>query len=125
MILSALTKFRRTFMERYNYKIDSNNRVIFNNNTTYCIGTGRMNLALRHEYHNQLKKVQEEINFTYIRGHGLFCDDMAIYQTYLEDDIEKVEYNFSYVDMVFDGRLGMSLRRQVLPIRSFLAVLGY
>jgi xylan 1,4-beta-xylosidase len=97
-------------MERYNYKIDTNNRVTFNNNATYCVGTGRMNLALRHEYHNQLKKVQEDIHFEHIRGHGLFCDDMAIYQTYIEDGIEKVEYNFTYVDMVFDDYLSMGMK---------------
>lgn len=96
--------------EKYDYEIDCNNSVTFNNNATFCIGTGRMNLALRHEYHNQLKKVQEDIGFSYIRGHGLFCDDMAIYQTYEENGVEKVEYNFTYVDMVIDDYQSMGLK---------------
>jgi xylan 1,4-beta-xylosidase len=97
-------------MEKIYYRINANDRVVFNNNTAFCIGTGRMNLALRKEYHDQLNKVQEEITFSHIRGHGLFCDDMAIYQTYEEDGVEKVEYNFTYVDMVFDDYQSMGLK---------------
>ena len=62
--------------------IDKNNKVSFNNNVDYCIGTGRMGLALQREYFNQLKLVQEKIGFSHIRGHGLFSDDMAIYHEY-------------------------------------------
>lgn len=51
-------------MKKYNYLINRSDNVTFNNNATFCIGTGRMNLALRYEYHNQLKKVQEELHFT-------------------------------------------------------------
>ncbi|MCL2078261.1 MAG: xylan 1,4-beta-xylosidase [Oscillospiraceae bacterium] len=92
------------------YRINLENTVPFGNNAAYCVGTGRMNLALRHEYHKQLEKVQEDIGFAYIRGHGLFCDDMAVYHTYTEDGIEKEEYNFSYVDMVFDGYLSLGIK---------------
>jgi xylan 1,4-beta-xylosidase len=31
----------------------------FKNNTTYCVGTGRMGLALQQEYIDHLKIVQE------------------------------------------------------------------
>ncbi|MDR0220363.1 MAG: xylan 1,4-beta-xylosidase [Lachnospiraceae bacterium] len=82
----------------------------FINNATYCVGTGRMNLALRHEYHEQLKKVQEEIGFSYIRGHGLFHDDMGIYQTYTDGGYTKEEYNFRYVDIVFDDYLALGIK---------------
>lgn len=97
-------------MRKYNYVIKQEERVSFHNNAGFCIGTGRMNLALRKEYHDQLQKVQEDIRFSYIRGHGLFCDDMAIYQAYEENGVEKVEYNFTYVDMVFDDYLSMGLK---------------
>ncbi len=96
--------------EKHEYHINCNDKVAFNNNATFCIGTGRMNLALRHEYHNQLKKVQEDINFSYIRGHGLFCDDMAIYHTYEENGVLKEEYNFTYVDMVFDDYQALGIK---------------
>lgn len=92
------------------YHIDVNKAVVFNNNAAYCIGTGRMNLALRHEYHKQLAMVQRDIGFSYIRGHGLFCDDMAVYHTYIENGIEKEEYNFTYIDMVFDDYLSLGIK---------------
>lgn len=97
-------------MKKLFYDISCDNKVMFNNNADFCIGTGRMNLALRHEYHNQLKMVQEDIHFKHIRGHGLFCDDMAIYQTYEENGVEKAEYNFTYVDLVFDDYLSLGLK---------------
>nr|AUW36663.1 xylosidase/arabinosidase [uncultured bacterium] len=97
-------------MKTETYNINLNDTVLFNNNAAFCVGTGRMNLALRHEYHNQLEKVQKDIGFSYIRGHGLFCDDMAIYQTYTEGGVEKEEYNFRYVDMVFDDYLSLGIK---------------
>jgi len=92
------------------YKLNCSENVTFNNNALVCVGTGRMNLALRHEYHNQLKKVQEEIGFKYIRGHGLFCDDIGIYHSYEQNGVEKIEYNFRYVDMVFDDYLSLGIK---------------
>jgi len=92
------------------YEISRNHSVLFNNKATFCVGTGRMNLALRHEYVKQLKKVQEDIGFSHIRGHGLFCDDMAIYNAYEENAAEKVEYNFTYLDLAFDTYLSTGLK---------------
>jgi xylan 1,4-beta-xylosidase len=92
------------------YKIDCNSQIAFNNRATFCVGTGRMNLALRHEYHKQLKKVQDDIHFSYIRGHGLFCDDMGVYHTYNQDGEEKIEFNFRYIDMVFDDYLSLGIK---------------
>ena len=63
-------------------KADSKNKVTFNNQVDYCIGTGRMGLALTKEYYEELKLTQEEIGFSHIRGHGLFTDDMAIYHDF-------------------------------------------
>lgn len=91
-------------------EMNMNRRVPFNNRATVCIGTGRMNLALRKEYYDQLEIVQHEIGFSYIRGHGLFCDDMGIYQTYEEAGVERVEYNFTYIDMVFDEYMKLGIK---------------
>lgn len=85
------------------YVIDTNTKIDYNNQVDYCIGTGRMGLALQKEYLEQLKLIQEEIGFKHIRGHGLFCDDMAIYHEYQDEDgVTRVEYNFTYLDMVMD-----------------------
>ncbi len=93
------------------YRIDTEKRVLFNNHVDFCIGTGRMGLALQKEYLEQLKLVQEEIGFRHIRGHGLFSDDMAIYQEYEDESGEKrAEYNFTYLDLVMDSYRELGLR---------------
>ncbi len=97
----------------YSVSIDKNMRCRFNNFTRKCIGTGRLDLGLRKEYYEQLSKVQKDIGFSYIRGHGLFCDDMGIYQVYKEDGKEIVEYNFTYVDQLFDSYMELGIKPYV------------
>jgi len=96
--------------------------VNFRNNVGMCIGTGRMGLALQKEYHEQLRFVQESIGFKWIRGHGLFHEDMAIYQEYktakgsaaaadsVVPESAAVEYNFTYLDLVMDSYLELGIR---------------
>lgn len=67
-------------MKQDSIRIAADSQARFNNNTAFCIGTGRMGLALQREYQQQLAMAQAECAFTHIRGHGLFSDDMAIYQ---------------------------------------------
>lgn len=90
--------------------ITEDSDAFFHNNVDFCIGTGRMGLALTQEYQEQLKLVQEEIDFQHIRGHGLFCDDMAIFQTYEENGETKVEYNYTYLDRVMDSYRKVGLK---------------
>lgn len=91
-------------------KLNDNSEYIFNNNFDFCVGTGRMGLALQKEYMDQLALVQEKIGFKHIRGHGLFNRDMSIYQEYKnEDGSIEVEYNFTYLDMVFDNYLKLNI----------------
>lgn len=97
-------------MEKKRILINPENEAMFHNQVDYCIGTGRMGLALQKEYQEQLKLVQDAIGFQHIRGHGLFCDDMAIYQETMVDGERVVEYNFTYLDMVMDSyrQLGLT-----------------
>lgn len=96
---------------KYDIKIDSSKEVLFNNHVDECVGTGRMGLALTKEYMEQLKEVQAEIGFKHIRGHGLFCDDMAIYQERKDwDGNVTIDYNFTYLDRVMDGYLSVGIR---------------
>lgn len=90
--------------------INPEKEVEFHNAVDYCIGTGRMGLALQKEYQEQLKLVQDVIGFKHIRGHGLFCDDMAIYQESIENGERVVEYNFTYLDMVMDSYRELGLK---------------
>ena len=90
--------------------IDANNKINFNNNIDFCVGTGRLGLALTEEYLRQLKYVQNEIGFKFIRGHGLFSDDLSIYHEYEEDDEIKIEYNYTYIFRVIDRFIELGIR---------------
>jgi xylan 1,4-beta-xylosidase len=65
----------------------------------FCVGAGRANEGLRADWQRQLRRVREECGFRYIRFHGLFCDDMGVYQ---EDREGRSIYNWQYVDELFD-----------------------
>ncbi|MDR0963566.1 MAG: xylan 1,4-beta-xylosidase [Clostridium sp.] len=83
----------------------------FHNQVDYCVGTGRMGLALQKEYQDQLALVQEEIGFSFIRGHGLFHEDMSIYQETTDRSGQTfIEYNFTYLDLVMDAYLRLNIR---------------
>ncbi|MBX4263173.1 GH39 family glycosyl hydrolase [Clostridium estertheticum] len=82
----------------------------FKNNATFCVGTGRMGLALQKEYIDHLKMIQDSIRFSYIRGHGLFSDDMGIYREHTMDGVTSVFYNFTYLDRVMDSYLENGIR---------------
>ncbi len=97
-------------MEEIRIAVKEGDRACFHNHVDYCIGTGRMGLALTKEYQEQLKLVQDEIGFQHIRGHGLFSDDMAIYQEYEENGVKRAEYNFTYLDRVMDSYLEVGIR---------------
>ena len=43
------------------YRIEKDSRAMFHNQVDYCVGTGRMGLALQQEYQEQLRLVQSEI----------------------------------------------------------------
>ncbi len=98
-------------MNQKSYVIEKDAAVFFNNQVDYCVGTGRMGLALQKEYQEQLALVQEEIGFSHIRGHGLFSDDMGIYREYEDENGEKhAEYSFTYLDLVMDSYLKLNIR---------------
>ncbi len=64
-----------------------------------CIGAGRANEGLRADWQQQLAYVKKECGFKYIRMHGLLTDDMGVYK---EDKNGNPEYNYMYVDVLFD-----------------------
>lgn len=44
-----------------------------------CVGSAHGSLGLRTDYRDHLAKVQRDIGFKHIRGHGLMNDDMSTY----------------------------------------------
>jgi len=98
-------------MKHLNIAINAGSTAAFNNNADFCVGTGRMGLAMQKEYHDQLSLAQELCHFKHIRGHGLFCDDMAIYQPWTDEEgAEHEGYNFTYLDRVMDDYRAQGLK---------------
>ena len=74
----------------------------FDNQAFECVGSGRLGLALDHEYLEELALVQRELCFKRIRFHGLFHDDVGIYQQHEDEQGNvEVEYNYTYLDRIF------------------------
>jgi xylan 1,4-beta-xylosidase len=70
-------------------------------------GSGRAVLALRDNYRTDLREVKEITNFSYVRFHGIFNDEVGIYS---EDEKGRAVYNFSYIDQIYDGLLASGVR---------------
>lgn len=85
---------QRTINVDYN-KISGKLNTFFNE----CLGAGRANEGLRADWQQQLSYVRKECSFKYIRMHGLLTDDMAVYK---EDSKGNPQYNYMYVDALFD-----------------------
>lgn len=71
------------------------------------ITAGRAAEGLRAEWRDQLTEVQREIGFEYIRFHGIFHDEMMIYN---ENKDGSVRYNWQYFDELFDYLLSEGLK---------------
>ena len=71
-----------------------------------CVGSGHASLALRQDYHYQLKQVQQTIGFEYVRFHGI-----------LDDDVGAVnginDYSFINIDSIFDFLLSINMKPYV------------
>lgn len=76
----------------------------------HCVGTGRVELALRRDYQDSLKLLQDEIGFRYIRGHGLLSDGLGVHRPYEWEGARRVHHSFTYVDQVVDAYLALGIR---------------
>ena len=77
-----------------------------------CVGAGRANEGLRADWQRQLAYVHEQCGFTYIRMHGLLGDDMGVYR---EDSKGRPEYNWQYIDELYDFLLRIHMKPFVEP----------
>jgi xylan 1,4-beta-xylosidase len=71
------------------------------------VGAGRAEEGLRADWQEQLATVQREIGFQYLRMHGLLNDEMGVYN---EDKQGNPEFNFQYIDSLYDALLKMHIR---------------
>jgi xylan 1,4-beta-xylosidase len=72
-----------------------------------CVGAGRANEGLRADWQQQLAYVKKECDFKYIRMHGLLADDMAVYT---EDEKGNPQYNYMYIDALYDYLLSIDIK---------------
>ncbi|WP_300600797.1 glycoside hydrolase [Niabella sp.] len=79
----------------------------FNTMFKECVGAGRAHEGLRADWQQQLAYVRKECGFKYIRMHGLFTDEMAVYT---EDSQGRPVYNYMYVDALFDYLLSIGMK---------------
>lgn len=63
------------------------------------INFGRASDGIREDVRGQLRQLQKEIKFEHIRFHGIFFDDMKVYNV---SNDGYVSYNWTYVDELFD-----------------------
>ncbi len=65
-------------------------------------GSGRAILALRESYRDDVLAVKRVADFKYVRFHAILHDEIGVYN---EDEHGNPDYNFSYVDQIYDGLL--------------------
>jgi len=70
-------------------------------------GSGRAVLSLRESYRDDLRMLKSATDAEYIRFHAIFHDEIGLYN---EGGDGKPEYNFSYVDQIYDGLLAQGVR---------------
>lgn len=58
----------------------------------------------------QIRRIQEDIGFEFLRFHGLLDDEMIVYR---ENEKGEPVYNFTYVDLLFDFILSVGLKPYV------------
>ena len=71
------------------------------------VGAGRANEGLRADWQQQLAQVKQDAGFHFIRMHGLLTDDMGVYRI---DSQGREQYNFHYVDVLYDYILSIGMK---------------
>lgn len=70
-------------------------------------GSGHAILSLRQDYRDDIRSVHKVADFRYVRFHGILDDEVGIYN---EDEHGNPDYNFAYVDQIYDGLLANGVR---------------
>jgi xylan 1,4-beta-xylosidase len=108
LLINAKLIGQNTTAENRTIKVDYN-KTAGKLNTMFkeCIGAGRANEGLRADWQQQLAMTKKECDFKYIRMHGLLSDDMAVYR---EDSKGNPEYNYQYIDALYDFLLSIKMK---------------
>jgi len=71
-----------------------------------CVGSGHATLALRADWQAQLRQAKEDLDFRYVRFHGLLDDDMGT----LICQSNQFVYSFFNADQIFDFLVSIGMR---------------
>lgn len=63
--------------------------------------------ALRRDFHEQLKRIQDEVGFEYIRFHGIFSDQLLVYN---QKSDGSYYFNFNHIDSFLDNLVEAGLK---------------
>lgn len=108
LIVLAILTFSVANAQLREIKVDFNNvKGNFDQSFKYCVGAGRASEGLRADWQEQLKLVQSQVGFKYIRFHGLLCDEMGVY---FEDKKGNPIYNWQYIDKLYDFLLSVEIK---------------
>lgn len=66
--------------------------------------------GLRSDFEQQLDLIQREIGFEYIRFHGIFADELLLYN---ETTTDEPYFNFNHVDRLLDGLVSKGLKPMI------------
>ncbi|WP_058306242.1 GH39 family glycosyl hydrolase [Gracilibacillus massiliensis] len=85
----------------------SNNLNKINRSFTRLSSFGFAPHALRKDFYDQLKQIQDEIGFEYIRFHGIFSDQLMVYN---EKTDGSFYFNFNHIDSLLDNLLDVHVK---------------
>jgi xylan 1,4-beta-xylosidase len=74
---------------------------------TNLLTFGHAPLALRTDFTAQLKQIQEEIGFKYVRFHGIFADQLQVYN---EESNGSYYFHFNKIDVILDNLLEAKIK---------------
>ncbi|HZH92691.1 MAG TPA: helix-turn-helix domain-containing protein [Tissierellaceae bacterium] len=86
---------------------DADSKGALKKNWNHLMTFGRAAEGLRADWRDQLEEIQKELGFRYVRFHGIFSDDMMVFN---RDHKGNVVYNWTYVDQLFDFLLQNNLK---------------
>lgn len=99
--------YRNQFEKHYRLQFDAKGEQPIAHTWRNLMTVGRARLLLVDDIRRQLGEIQQEIGFRMIRFHGIFNDDMHVYE---EDEHGQAFYNFHQVNEALDFILKLGLK---------------
>ena len=72
-----------------------------------CSDRARATLSLRDRYRRDMRAVKAVTDFRLVRFHGILDRDVGVYT---RDSQGRPDYNFTYIDQIYDGLLQQGVR---------------